>query len=630
MKGLAGRLISFLGLFVVAILVLLFFVRVIPGPALQSEINKGYALTRLLLRSIENSSISLRKFDELMAERLLSSTRMLARTPVLSDELLTTAAHLNRWLEVEYINSSFKVLVSTLGYTKPLLAIDSLRSFIKSSIPEKAMLLGEDTLAVLVKRPDGNIIVVYADLAPLSASKSKVGIGQTIRKLGESESIKYVAFQTKEGIIYAYPEEISLTSILSDRFLQDALKSERIIYRMSSFKGYRVLEFVAPTQTIEMEKGIIRIGLDLNNFISTTKRLRIIGLGLFGLIIVLGFLMFRFYQARIKFDLQKLTRYQTFDSLPVGVIELDRNGNVVFANSRAYTILGKEITRLVKENDRFRVFESIRSGKELSGQVNLQGKSIIYTTFKIPEGYALIIEDRTAHERIERELSEAQELKTITNIISGLVHEIRSPLNALSILIQGLILKGNLNPEQRSSVENALKQIGRIEESIRRLLTIAKPVKTVKQSVNVRKLVDEVCDEFSKKTKTQGKTFNCSIGIAEDFTMSLDPRGLKVALENILTNALDATEPEDVITLKVYRYTQYVVFELHDTGKGIPEDNLSVIFEPHYSTKPGGLGIGLYQTKRVIESLGGKIDVTSKPNEGTVFKIFLPYEDFDS
>lgn len=627
MKRFSGRLISFTGLVLVAVLALLFFIRVIPGPVFQSEVNKGYALTRLLLRSVENSSISLQKFDELMAERLLASTRMLARTPVLNEEFLTTAAHLNRWLEVEYISPHLKILISTLGYSKPLIEIDSLRSFIRSSVPEKAVLLGEDTLAVLVKRPDGSVIVVYADLAPLSASKSRIGIGQTIRKLGESESIKYVAVQTKDGIIYAYPEEISLSSFNVDNFLQKSLESKEITFRTIAFKKSKVLEFVAPIENSETGRGVIRIGLDLSSYVSTTKRLRTIGLGLFLFIIVIGIIMFRFYQARIKFDLQKQARYQTFDSLPVGIVELDRRGNVIFANRRAYNILGKDIQKLVQEDDRFGVFETIKTGKEISGQTNFQGKSLAYTTFKIPNGTALIIEDRTVHERLERELTEAQEFKAITNIISGLVHEIRSPLNALSILIQGLILKGNLDPEQRSSVENALKQIRRIEESIRRVLTIAKPVQTVKESVNLKTLIDEIADEFSKKAHAQGKTFIYSNTIAEDFIMNLDPKGLKVVLENILTNALEATDPEDKISLNIYKSNSHVVFELTDTGKGIPEDKIAIIFEPHYSTKPGGLGIGLYQTKRIIESLGGRISVKSKPGQGSVFKIYLPYED---
>jgi signal transduction histidine kinase len=104
-----------------------------------------------------------------------------------------------------------------------------------------------------------------------------------------------------------------------------------------------------------------------------------------------------------------------------------------------------------------------------------------------------------------------------------------------------------------------------------------------------------------------------------------DPEALLRVIQNLVTNTIEAVEGDGVVTVKTYTEPGWVVVSVADTGCGIPEEFVQKsLFAPFRSTKKGGWGIGLYQTKTVIEAHGGRIDVATKEGQGTTFWVRLP------
>jgi len=112
--------------------------------------------------------------------------------------------------------------------------------------------------------------------------------------------------------------------------------------------------------------------------------------------------------------------------------------------------------------------------------------------------------------------------------------------------------------------------------------------------------------------------------IDSDFLISGDPFLLTRVLENLINNAIQAMEKGGILTLKISRVKENVCIMISDTGVGIPPESLSKIFEPLYTTKPKGTGLGLAVTKRLVEAHGGTITLVNTSSEGTTFEVTLP------
>ncbi len=610
------------------------FARILPQWILRAQVREGRAVMRLLLTSLENSRAAEQQMDILLAERILSSTRLIAQLPHLDRNTLLTAAHLNGWLEAELVSSDFRVILSSRGYSRSPIPVDSLRIFWRSERPEAVMLLGEDTLAVLVRRDRESFLAVLSSLASIRNLKVRLGVATTIRKLGEAKGVRYVAYQTPEGILYAYPEEVTLTAIESDSFLLDHLRRHAQGYRVIKALGTHILEFVAPYAEEEGEFGLLRLGWDLRDYRETVTRIRLMSLLLILVSLVIVFLLYRLMESqrriqrqRERLHFQEAIRQRTLNSLPVGVLEVDFSSRIRFANSMCQMLLGDQpVAFLTRENDPFQVWEVIEERTLRQGEVWVNQRWISYTTVAMEDRVIVILEDRTEHRALQNRLQEAKEREVVTQLVAGIAHEIRSPLNALSIRIQSLLMDEALSGEQRRTLEEALRQIQRLEDAIRRILDLSRPIQPSKEPVDLQPWLMSILSNFQIRAEQQGKTIRVEWEAPEALRVEMDPKGMQEALENLLENALEATDFGDQIIVRLKASEDFTVLEVEDTGAGIPSEIRDKLFEPHVSTKPGGLGLGLYQVKRMVEAHGGSVQVDSRPGQGTRFTLYIPHE----
>lgn len=235
-------------------------------------------------------------------------------------------------------------------------------------------------------------------------------------------------------------------------------------------------------------------------------------------------------------------------------------------------------------------------------------------------GITDVFHDVTEHRQLEQRLVEAEKLSALAQLAGGAAHEIRNPLASVRGFVQLL--------KRRQSglddyLEIILAEIDRIDGIIKELLQLAKPMPPALADVALARLLDEVC-----LLTGAGATLN-QIDLIKTYpadlpTLQGDANQLKQVFINIITNAIQATPHGGRIIVDAGADGEGAWVSITDNGRGIPPEHLSRIFEPFYTTKENGTGLGLTVCNRVVRAHGGRIDVASVPGEGTTFTVHLP------
>jgi PAS domain S-box-containing protein len=261
-------------------------------------------------------------------------------------------------------------------------------------------------------------------------------------------------------------------------------------------------------------------------------------------------------------------------------------------------------------------------------------------------GSLIYVEDITEKRNKEAQLRRAENLASLTTLAAGVAHEIKNPLGSLSIHIQ-LIQKAMARNEEiyrdahpdgknddagdpESYFGLLDKYLGVVNEEIDRLnrivvdfLFAVRPMTMEYRENDINALIGELT-EFVWHELGRAH-IRCVLDLDKDMPrFSFDERYIKQALLNLIKNAMVAMPKGGTITITTKKKDEEVHISVKDTGIGIPEDNLPKIFEPYFTTKDTGSGLGLTLVFKIIREHRGEITVKSKEGEGTVFFITLP------
>ena len=225
-----------------------------------------------------------------------------------------------------------------------------------------------------------------------------------------------------------------------------------------------------------------------------------------------------------------------------------------------------------------------------------------------------------------RELQEAQaqlihqeKMAAFGLLAAGIAHEVGNPLTSISSLVQ-LAQRRVDDPYVQERLGLVGGQLDRISGTLRELVNFSRPASVEKVLTNVASVAQEALSIAKYYQSNRGKTV--TLQVPEDLPRLLIARDqLTQALLNLILNAIDATERGGnvVVSAGVYADTLYV--DVSDDGCGIPAEAQVRLFQPYYTTKPQGTGLGLFMTRRLVEQQGGTVSVTSSPGEGTTFRI---------
>lgn len=220
---------------------------------------------------------------------------------------------------------------------------------------------------------------------------------------------------------------------------------------------------------------------------------------------------------------------------------------------------------------------------------------------------------------------------SIARIASKLIHEIKNPLNAIYMNLQ--LLEEEWKDETGAKQTRLKKKIALLKNESQRLHEILDDfLRFARSSVvvetaehNLSAVTDEVVDFIRPEVMARGiRLFTTFSPVAP--MVLIDRKLFKQAILNILINAQDALEKSGDIIIKTFTEGNCAFLDISDTGAGIPAGKTEKIFEPFYSTKSNGSGLGLPATKKIIDAHNGEITVQSVAGKGTNFRIKLPLE----
>ena len=216
-----------------------------------------------------------------------------------------------------------------------------------------------------------------------------------------------------------------------------------------------------------------------------------------------------------------------------------------------------------------------------------------------------------------KRLVQAERLSAIGELSARLAHDLRNPLTVIKGVVEITKTRNNLNNIGFSS-----KQIDMMERAISRMSNQIDDVLEFVKIQSLRTTKNSLLDTIGLSLAKIKKSDNIKINIPDkDVEFVYDADKIEVVLDNLLTNALQAINDSGEITIRVNDLENDVVVEVEDSGSGVPDDIISKVFEPLFTTKIKGTGLGLASCKSIIEQHGGSITVKNKPS---VFTIKLP------
>lgn len=232
---------------------------------------------------------------------------------------------------------------------------------------------------------------------------------------------------------------------------------------------------------------------------------------------------------------------------------------------------------------------------------------------------------------LKEQLMVRERLAALGEVSAGIAHEFRNPMGVIAGYAKLLLNSLKQNDKRRELATGILKEIGEMNSIMEEMLKFSKSEPVKKADINLTKSIEDVIQGMGENTD------KIDFDLAADILIKGDEILLKQAFKNLIRNALDAG---DKVWIEVKRGTwgverqelgresqkDGVYITVRDNGKGIAAEDLKKIFMPFYTTKQGGVGIGLALVQKIVTEHGGNISVKSMEGKGSTFKLFLPKE----
>ena len=233
--------------------------------------------------------------------------------------------------------------------------------------------------------------------------------------------------------------------------------------------------------------------------------------------------------------------------------------------------------------------------------------------------------------QMERQLEKAERLSSLGQLAAGVAHEIRNPLNAISMASQRL--KREFIPAEREKASEFEAMTGVIRDEIRRLngiieefLTFSKSRRLELRESPIQEILQKIVQLISAEAEAKGIALRTDWG-SDPVVVPMDMDKLRQAFLNFIKNAMESISSPGMVTLSVRKQENgRVSVRITDTGCGMTAEEVDRIFNPEYTTKEKGLGLGLPLAHEIIRGHGGEIRVLSRKGSGTTFEILLPTE----
>jgi signal transduction histidine kinase len=347
-----------------------------------------------------------------------------------------------------------------------------------------------------------------------------------------------------------------------------------------------------------------------------------------------------------------------FNAIQEGIIVTDSGGRITYLNEAACELFGlqsgESIGKKLDERVRGLDWKSLsQSGGPLSRDMEVFYPLNRFINFYVVPliierresddstdsnhpleehvGFAMILRDITESRRSAEQTIESERLNALTLLAAGVAHEIGNPLNSLHIHLQLMErkvreLEGAPRQELEESIAIARTEIARLDSIVTQFLRAIRPTRPQLRPENINSIIEEAVRFFAPEIKDRDIVVEQELR-SDLPLLQLDRDQMKQAFYNLIKNSLEAMKHRGILRIRSDMDETHVLVRFTDSGGGISAEHLSHVFEPYFTTKSTGSGLGLLIVRRIVREHGGELSVQSTEGKGLSATVRLPYLD---
>ena len=306
--------------------------------------------------------------------------------------------------------------------------------------------------------------------------------------------------------------------------------------------------------------------------------------------------------------------YTILDSLPVGVVVIDGR-SVLFANKNAEELIPEGI------------IGNLSGTSDKTGEIRCGLGRYRWKTEALHNGFegkhVVAIEDVTEIERMKEHMERDERLMAMGEMAARISHEIKNPLGSMELFLS-MLMAGKMRVKDRKYVEYILFGVKTIDRIINNILSYTRPRELSLKEGELKSVVSDTLDFMSVSTAV--RKIDLEFAATSPGRALFDPDMIKLVIMNLVSNAMDAVGPKGRIKVDIRENERYGVLVVSDNGPGMTEELRRSIFNPFFTTKDKGVGLGLFIVYNIVKAHGGTIEVESEEGSGSSFLIYIPKE----
>ena len=477
----------------------------------------------------------------------------------------------------------------------------------------------------------------------------------------KKEGVSYIDICNDKGVILISTEEERWQNIIK---ISNPSKINFI--NTKDKKGNRILQVIKPFnlnnnsqldiwEILPIRNSYLVVGVNLEGYynrLSQTRKRIILNYSIIMALVLFGiYVIFKLqgnYIVKKTLNEMKVYTSKLLETMDNAVISVDIKGNIKTFNVKSEEIFDKKREEVLNKDCQKvlnlnilgeSIFKKcLLEKKNISQEMILEEKGIkkktldLNASFLTDEsgeitGVVAVIRDITEIKDLNEEVARHKRLAALGKLSAGIAHEIRNPLSSIRGLAQFVYNSFSQADERKEDLNTIIQEVDRLNTLVVQVLDFAKLKKPNLIPFSLNDLIGKMTELFQLEIKDKQIKFN--LELSPDISqIHADEDQVRQIFMNIIINAIQAIQVKGEIKIKtektLLRGEPVIRLTIEDSGDGIPEKDLSQIFDPFFSTKEKGSGLGLSIVYKLIEAHQGEIKVESKEGEGTKFIIFLP------